>query len=247
MDIAHEPSSSTRWFLKGFAAALSLPAWTVALALVGIGSLARDVGHPVGAAVLSTLLVWAGPAQVIFYGGLAAGMAPLAVSAAICISSIRFLPMTMAILPLVRRPGDGFLRQALIAHFVAVTVWTESLRRLPAVPAPYRQPFYFGFAGACIGLSALGTGAGYFLMGALPGPLAAALLFLTPIFFTLSVSAGARRPADWLAIVLGFALEPVMSRVAGDSFDLLAVGLVGGTAAFLAGRAVPDWPWRRAA
>jgi len=47
--------------LAGMRDALSLPAWVVGFGLVGIGSLARDVGYPVEVAVLSTMLVWAGP------------------------------------------------------------------------------------------------------------------------------------------------------------------------------------------
>jgi predicted branched-subunit amino acid permease len=217
-------------------AALSFPAWTVALALLGVGSLARDVGHPIGAAMASTLLIWAGPAQVIFYAGLASGMAPAAIAAAVSLSSIRFLPMTMSLLPLLRRPGQGLGEQLLAAHFVAVTVWSESMRRLPDVPSAHRAPFYFGFAGACVVLSTLATGIGYHLMATLPVALAAGLLFLTPVFFTLSVTGGARRAADWLAIGLGFSLQPVMQAQLGDGLDLLGVGVVGGTLAFLVGR-----------
>ena len=39
--------------------------------LIGVGSLAQDVGFPLMVAVLSTLLMWAGPAQVILFGGIA--------------------------------------------------------------------------------------------------------------------------------------------------------------------------------
>ncbi len=214
----------------------------VTLGLVGIGSLARDVGHPVGAAVLSTMLIWAGPAQAIFYGGIAAGMAPVAIAVAVCFSSIRFFPMTIALLPLLRGGEGGDARrpslglQVLAAHFTAVTVWTESLRRLPKVPAERRMAFFLGFGTACLLLASTGTGVGYFLLGALPLPLAAGMLFLTPIFFTVSVSAGARRFEEWMAIALGFALEPLVRLAVGDSFDLLTVGLVAGTIAFAAGR-----------
>lgn len=230
-----------RWAARGAIDALVFPAWTVAFALVGVGSIARDVGHPVGAAVLSTLLVWAGPAQVIFYGSIGAGLSPFAIGAAICFSSIRFLPMTMSVMPLVRRPDDGLGRQFLMAHYIAVTVWSESLRRLPDIPPVVRQPYYFGFANACLWLAAIGTGLGYYLVAALPGPLGAALLMLTPIFFTLSVSGGARRLADWLAIGLGFGLEPVLAPIVGESLDLLAVGLLGGTLAFFFGRLESRW------
>jgi len=231
------PSRQDRsWLWQGARAALSFPAWTVALALLGVGSLARDVGHPIGAAMMSTVLIWAGPAQVIFYAGLATGMAPAAIAVAVSLSSIRFLPMTMSLLPMLRRPGQGTGEQLIVAHFVAVTVWSESMRRLPDVPQEHRVPFYFGFAGACLLLSTVATGIGYHLMATLPVALAAGLLFLTPLFFTLSVTGGARRAADWLAIGLGFALQPIMLAGLGDGLDLLGVGLVGGTLAFLVGR-----------
>ncbi|CAA9333713.1 MAG: Na+/H+ antiporter NhaA type, partial [uncultured Microvirga sp.] len=69
-------SRSTRDLaLRGFVDALSFPAWVLGLSLFAVGSLAREVGFPAGAAVLSTVIMWAGPAQVIFFGGLAAGTA----------------------------------------------------------------------------------------------------------------------------------------------------------------------------
>ncbi len=96
--------------------------------------------------------------------------------------------------------------------------------------------YFLGFGNACLWLATLATGAGYYLMGAVPLPFAAGLLFLTPIFFTVSVTAGARGVPDWLAIVLGFALQPLAVRLVGESVDLLVVGLVGGTVAFTVGR-----------
>lgn len=216
--------------------ALRLPAWVVATSLLGVGSLARDVGHPAGAAVMGTLLIWAAPGQVILYAGLASGAALPALAVAICLSSIRFLPMTMSILPLLRVSQRQIGTQFLAAHFVAVTVWTESMRRLPSIPIEIRLPYYFGFASACIGLSALSTYLGYYLVAALPLPLAAALLLLTPLFFTLSLVAGAARLSDWVALLLGLALAPVAPALVGRDFDLLAIGLVGGTLAYLAGR-----------
>jgi predicted branched-subunit amino acid permease len=233
---AAQPSGDARWYMKGVRDALGLPAWVVAISLVGVGGLAQSVGHPVWAAMASTLLIWASPAQVIFYGGIAAGMTPFAIAAAIGFSSVRFFPMTVAILPLLRRPGQRLSTQIASAHFVAVTVWTEGLRRLPHLPVAGRAPYYFGFATACILLSTLSTGVGYFLVGALPPALAAAILFVSPIYFTISISAGARVPADWIAIGLGFALEAPIRELLGDGFDLLGVGLIGGTAAFLVGQ-----------
>jgi len=220
----------------GIRDALSLPAWVVGLSLLGIGGLARDVGHPAGAALLSTLLMWAGPAQVILFGGLAAGAALPAIALAVCLSSIRLLPMTMSVLPLLRRPGQSIGVQLLTAHYVAVTVWVESLRRLPLMPEEQRFPYFLGFANATLAVSSLLTYLGYYLVGALPTPFAAGLLFLTPIFFTISLSAGARSVVDWSAISIGFVLTPLFTMTVGRDLDLLATGIFGGSAAYLIGR-----------
>jgi predicted branched-subunit amino acid permease len=223
-------------FVRAFRDAVMFPAWIVSLSVVGIGSLAHDAGFPAGSAAVSTLLIWAAPAQVMLFAGVAAGT-PLAVLAfAIGLSSIRFLPMTMAILPLLRSPEQRTSTQFLAAHFVAVTVWVESRRRLPEMPQHERVPYYFGFALGCISLSALATYAGYYLVGALATPLAAGLLFLTPIFFTISLVAGARGSMDWAAIAAGFGLTPVATALVGRDFDLVVLGAVGGTGAYLLGR-----------
>ena len=223
-------------FARAFRDAVVFPAWIVSLSVVGIGSLAQDAGFPAATAALSTLLVWAAPAQVLLFAGMIAGT-PLAVLAvAIGLSSIRFLPMAMAILPLLRSRGQRTSTQFLAAHFVAVTVWVESLRRLPAMPQQERVPYFFGFALGCIGLSTVATYAGYYLVGALATPLAAGLLFLTPIFFTISLVAGARGAMDWAAIAAGFGLTPVATALVGRDFDLVVLGVVGGTGAYLVGR-----------
>ena len=228
------PGRGPAW--RGARDALSLPAWVVGCSLLGIGSLARDAGFPAGAAVISTLFIWATPAQAIFFVSVAAGASLPAVALAICLSSIRFLPMTLAILPLMRRPGQGIAAQIAAAHLVAITTWVEGLRRLPSIPVPERSPYFFGFALACIAVSSATTYVGYLLVGALPLALAAGLLFLPPVFFTVSLVGGARSLGDWAATFLGFALTPAFNALLGKDVDLLAAGLVGGTGAYVVDR-----------
>ncbi|AMJ59900.1 AzlC family ABC transporter permease [Bosea sp. PAMC 26642] len=229
---ASSDQSSLRIAAQGFRDALMLPAWVVGLALVSVGSLARDIGYPIEVAVLSTILVWAGPSQVIFFASIATGAAWTAIALSIGFASLRFLPMTIAILPLLRRPGQGVAMQMLLAHYVAVTVWAEGLRRIPPMPEGRRVAYYLGFANCCMFVSAAGTYAGYYLVGALPTPLAAGLLCLTPIFFLVSLNAGARNLGDGLAIGLGFVLSPLMAWLVGSSFDIIAGGLIGGSVGF---------------
>jgi predicted branched-subunit amino acid permease len=223
--------------LLGIRNSLILPAWVIGFSMLGVGSLAQDAGHPPLAAVLSTLIMWAGPAQVILYGGLAAGAALPAIAVAVCLSSIRLLPMTISVMPLLRRPGQHIATQILASHYIAVTVWVESLRQLPSLPVQHRSAYFFGFANTTLVVGGFMTFLGYYLAGTLPPALTAGLLFLTPMFFTISMSAAARSAADWSAIALGFVLAPLFMETIGRDFDLLATGLVGGTAAYLLGRA----------
>lgn len=228
--------SRQRVALAGMRDALAFPAWIVGFGLLGIGSLARDVGYSVDIAVLSTIMVWAGPSQVIFFASIAAGAAWSAIAISVGFASLRFLPMTISLLPLLRRPKQGVLMQLLLAHFVAVTAWSEGLRRLPAISPPQRVAYFLGFAITCMTVSSIGTFTGYYLLGALPVPLAAGLLCLTPIFFLASLAAGIRGRTDVAAIALGLVLAPVCARLIGGGFDLVISGVVAGTIAFAVGR-----------
>jgi predicted branched-subunit amino acid permease len=200
----------------GIRTALVTPAWILGFSFLGVGSLAREAGHPLGAALLSTIIVWAAPAQLILYGSLAGGGLLLAAAIAVALSAIRLLPMTLSVLPYLRRPGQTILTQALMAHFIAATTWVESMRTLPDLTEEGRVPYFLGFS--------------------LPLPLAAGLLCLTPIYFTISLTASARTATDWVAIALGLLLAPLAQHLVGRDFDLLVAGIVGGTIAYLVGR-----------
>src|SRR5208282_2516743 len=142
-----------RWFFTGARTAFTGPAFYVALSLMGVGSLARSAGFPIGAATLSTLLVWAGPGQMLFFGAVAAKTAPPAIALAVSLSSVRLLPMCLSVLPMLRQPKTRLTTLVAASHFIAVTVWAESLRRLPELEKPARMPFFFGLALTCMSLT----------------------------------------------------------------------------------------------
>ena len=65
--------------------------------------------------------------------------------------------------------------------------------------------------------------------------MAAVCLFLTPIYFMLSMLSTARANADKLAVVLGVVIGPLVYLYSPD-LDLVVAGLAGGTIAYLSGR-----------
>ena len=224
--------SRLQWFGTGLRQAAMGPMFLVAFSLISVGGLARDGGSSMGVAVASTLIVWAGPAQIVYFGSLAAHVPLAAIALAITLSSVRFLPMSLALLPVLRGKRTSFGSLLLAAHLVAMTVWAETMRRAPAIPREARMSFYFGFAFVCISATAISTALGYILVGELPAPLAAGLLFLTPVYFVATLVRNSRRPIDYLALIFGLGLTPISSALFGPNFDLLALGLCAGTSAW---------------
>lgn len=232
------PMRPSRWFLRGMAGAAAVPGFVLMVTFVGFGGLLHDLGFPIGAGLLSTLLVWALPAQVILVGGLAAGTSLPALALAVCLSGVRLLPMVVSVMPLMRGPRPRLWSELLCAHFVAVTMWVEGFRLLPKVPAEGRPAYTCGLGMGLVGMSMAGTAFGFYLTNALPGPLAVALLLLTPISFTILLVRNAKQVVDWLAIGLGTAIMPLAADAPGG-LDLFWAGVGGGTLAFLIDRYRP--------
>lgn len=227
--------SAALWYLQGARAALSVPGLVLLAGYVGYGGLLQAVDFPFIAGLLSTLLIWALPAQLILIGGLATGSGLVAIALAVTLSSLRLLPMVVSIAPYLRGTRRNTAVELLCAHFVAMTVWVEGQRLLPKMPAEGRVPFVLGLGNALICISLAGTAAGFVMAGELPKHLAIGLLLLTPISFSVLMVRGASGITDWVALALGFFTTPFVAGLSGG-MDLMLSGIGGGTVAYLIGR-----------
>jgi predicted branched-subunit amino acid permease len=230
------PSSTLAAFLAGFVAT-----WTSVFSYVlfgtylGIGALAHDFGFSVTWALLSTILVWAGPAQVILISTLGAGASLIEVAIAVGLSSVRLLPMVVSLLPMLKSPGTPAWKLLLPAHFTAVSMWVEALRLLPKQPRENRIAFCNGL-GCGYGITATtATVTGFYLAASLPPLMSAALLFLTPVAFLMSTLRNSRMLVDRLSLAFGLMLGPLFAYWQ-IGLDLMWSGIAGGTAAYLVHR-----------
>jgi predicted branched-subunit amino acid permease len=198
---------------------------------IGLGAIAHDFGFSSGWLALSTVLVWAGPAQVILVSAIGAGAAPVEAAVAVSLSGIRLFPMVVALLPLLRSENTRLRDLLLPTHFTSVSMWVESLRLLPAIPREQRIVFCNGLSSGYMGSATAFGFVGYYLAAGLPPLLAAALLFLTPMSFLISTARNARALLDKLALVFGLLIGPLLA--AWDvQLDLMWTGIVGGTLAY---------------
>lgn len=226
------PSASSA-FLRGLAVAWrSVFAYVLFGTFVGIGALGHDFGFSLLWMLLSTALIWAAPAQVILISALGTGASALEAAIAVTLSGVRLLPMVVALLPMLRTEGTRTRDLVLPAHFTAISMWVESLRLLPSVPRQHRIAFCNGLSLGLVVSAVLGTAVGFYLAGRLPHVYAAALLFLTPLSFTVSVLRNSHLLVDRLAFAFGLVTAPLLATLHVD-LDLLWSGVIGGTLAYL--------------
>lgn len=222
--------------VRGVLDAPSIPVFVALATFIGFGALARDVGLDLGQAVFVTVSVFALPGQVVLVDQVAYGAGLVAAAFAVALTAVRLLPMTVALMPVVRDEASPRWPLYATAHLVAITVWIESMRRLPPLPRPLRVAYFASF-GTTVALAAMGaTAIGHGLAAQVPAPVAAGLIFMSPIYFFLSLVAAMQTHADAAAVIAGAVLGPLMFLVA-PGVDLMLTGLIAGTGAYLLARA----------
>ena len=198
---------------------------------VGIAALAHDYGFSLPWVIVSTVLVWAGPAQVIMISALGSGATLFEVGLAVGLSGVRFLPMVVALVPLVRGSKTRVRDLLLPAHLTAASMWVEAFRLMPQVPRDNRVAFCNGLGLGFMLSGHIGTLIGYFLAASLPPLLTAATLFITPMSFLVSNARNARVLVDRLALALGLVVCPLLAY-AQIGLDLMWTGIIAGSTAY---------------
>src|SRR5436305_3692352 len=238
MTLALPPLDSPEWHspVRAFAWGMwSVTSTILTLVLfatyLGIGALAHDSHFSLGWALGSTLLVWAGPAQIILISTLGSGATAVQAAIAVTVSAIRLFPMVVSVLPLMRTPQTKRRHLVLATHFIAVTLWVECYRLLPKVPRRRRIAFTHGLGCGLLIVCLSATTLGYGLAANLPQLFAAAILMLTPLAFLLSTARNCRQISDVLALLLGLALYPLAATL-HTGVDILISGISAGTIAY---------------
>jgi predicted branched-subunit amino acid permease len=201
---------------------------------IGLGALAFEFGFSFWWMAASTLLIWAAPAQVILISTLTTASL-VEVALAVTLSSVRFLPMVAALVPLFNAPGLRQRDLIMPMHVTAISVWVEGIRLLPQRPRGERVAFYNGLGSGLMSGAIIGGALGFYLAGRLPVMFAATLLFFTPMALFMSTMRNARALLERLAFGLGLAIGPIVAWL-NFGLDLMWTGLIAGTIAYVVNR-----------
>ena len=232
MESLREFPTQSRAYFSGV-----LSAWTsvfcpvIGGTYIGLGALAHDFGLSIWWMTISTMVIWAGPAQLVLMSAFAGGAALIEIAISVTLTGLRLFPMVVALLPLLR-PGAKSSRDFILpAHFTSISMWVESLRLLPSIAPPFRIPFCNGLASGFMSIAIICGAIGFYLAAGLPALLAAGLSFLTPMSFLISSAKNCRQLLDYCAFIFGAVLGPLLAWYQ-VGLDLMWSGIIGGVAAY---------------
>jgi len=218
-------------FWGGARVSAGAPSAVLAAGYLGFAALAKAGQFPLWAALISVTTVWSLPGQLIMVEMSLAGAAPLIIVIAVALTAMRFLPMTVAFLPLVREPHRPAWLLYFTAHVLVMTNWAPCMRSVPELPLAQRMPYFLGFAitnwVACIAA----TLAGYYLVDSFPPLVNRGLVLISPLYFVLVLSGEYRHRLAFASILCGAVAGPLLYTVT-PQWSILIAGLGGGTAAY---------------
>ncbi len=215
-----------------------MPVYVVAASMLGFGSLARDSGFSFGVSVVSTAVVWGLPGQVAFAEMFAVGAPVLAIALASSMANLRFLPMSISMMPLFRADPKGWRWRYLLVAMMSVNTWALTLKHGPQMTESQRVPYFTGLSVTCMTTGVVATALGYQLAGILPFYITVSLIFLNPMYF-IFLFASIRQRSCILAMMIGAVLGPLFHLISPD-WGLPFVGAIAGSAAFLLDRRMGD-------
>ena len=199
---------------------------------VAFGALAAANDIPMGVAVASTAVLWALPAQIVLIEMHSVAAPVIATVIAVMLSSARFLPMTLMLMPELRDPRHRSWKYYLAAQMLSLSGWTMAVARFPSIPREQRLSWLFGFTLVLMSVSAASTAVGYVGADRLPPLARLGLVFMVPIYYLLILSGSARERVAAAGLVCGAVAGPLAYLLTPD-WSVPLSGLVGGTVAYL--------------
>ena len=216
-----------------------MPAAALIAGFLGFGALASAHDIPLAIAVASTALIWALPGQIVFVEMTSLGAPFVAIVLAVMLSSARFLPMTLMLMPEIRSSVHRPWKYYFAAQLLSLSGWTMAVARFPDIPRPQRLAWFCGFTLLLVTVSAMSTAAGYLGADRVPDTARLALVFTVPIYYLLILTGAVRERIAAVALACGAIAGP-LAYLAVPQWSVVAGGIAGGTAAYLILRALMD-------
>ena len=188
----------------------------------------------------STVFIWALPGQLIMVEMHGLGAPFVATVVAVMLSSARFLPMAVMLLPELRDPRHASWKYYVLAQFLSLSGWSMAVVRFPGLQRAERLAWLSGFALTLMAVCAISTAFGYVGADRLPPLVKLCLVFMVPVYYLLILLGAARERVAAFGLACGAIAGP-LAYLATPDWSVVLGGLGGGTLAYAGLRL---WPPR---
>ena len=217
-------------FKKGILAALKINFWIVLAPMIGFGSLVQSTELSFSIALGATIGIWGLPGQIAMIEMLATGAPVFAILIASSLANLRFMPMSVVMMPLLQAKGTSFKLKLVLAQLMSVNIWALTVQHINLLSSEDKIPFYFGISVTCLFGGLLGTVLGFTLAGQLPFYISISLVFLNPIYFVF-VFSSVRQRGCIIAVIMAALFGPILYTVFPD-WSVPITGIIAGSFAF---------------
>ena len=216
--------------LAGIKNAFGVPALLLYSAMTGFGSLAQEHGFSIYMSILSTILIWGLPGQVIHIELYGMGAPLIAVALGVAGVNARFMPMTISMMPIFEGGKHNRKWNYFLAHMISINTWAEMIQRKDEIKIDLRVAYFLGFSLTCMLSGVIGVSQGYLLFENMPKTVSVCLVFLVPIYFGIIMSNTKNLPF-LLSFVFGCILGPLI-HIITQEWSLVISGLIAGSIAY---------------
>ena len=227
---------NSKYFFQGLKSLKSFdsPAIALAASFIAIGALLKNIGFNIQQSILSTVLTYALPGQLVMAESFLIGASLINIFLAVWLVNARLYPMTVSLMPLLKEVSQPRWKYYLSCHFLAVSSWLIMKDRIHTVEQKDRIDFWIGIGIGTWSTAIIATIIGYLLSDYLNKDMIIGLAIVNPVYFACMMVGAMKSKSISTAVVLGAILGPALFLVSPE-WSILFGGTLAGTIAFLIG------------
>ena len=227
---------NSKYFFQGLKSLKSFdsPAIALGASFIAIGALLKNIGFNIQQSILSTVLTYALPGQLVMAESFLIGASLINIFLAVWLVNARLYPMTVSLMPLLKEASQPKWKYYLSCHFLAVSSWLIMKDRIQTVEQKDRIDFWIGIGIGTWITAIIATIIGYLLSDYLSKDMVIGLAIVNPVYFACMMVGAMKSKSISVAVILGAILGPAFFLVSQE-WSILFGGTLAGTVAFFIG------------
>ena len=227
---------NSKYFFQGFKSLKSFdsPAIALGASFIAIGALLKNIGFNIQQSILSTVLTYALPGQLVMAESFFIGASLVNIFLAVWLVNARLYPMTVSLMPLLKEASQPRWKYYLSCHFLAVSSWLIMKDRIQTVDQKNRIDFWIGIGVGTWSTAIIATIIGYLLSDYLSKDMVIGLAIVNPVYFACMMVGAMKSKSISTAVILGAISGPALFLFSQE-WSILIGGTLAGTIAFIVG------------